>query len=76
MRGSRSQRELLWVINREEVEIHIGNDVSGRRRFRRCVGRSVAAGKHWQREQADEKKTELQISIVHKDFLLASANVS
>jgi hypothetical protein len=74
MRSGGSQRELLRVVDREKVEIHIGNNVSGGWRCRRRIDRPVAAAKHRQYEQADEKKTIVKNSIVHKDSLSAATN--
>ena len=75
MRSGGSQRELLRVVDREKVEIHIGNNVSGGWRCRRRIDRPVAAAKHRQYEQADEKKTIVKNSIVHKDSLSAATNM-
>lgn len=74
MRSGGSQRELLRVVDREKVEIHVGNDVSGRWRCRRRIDRPVAAAEHRQCEQAGEKKTIVKNSIVHKDSLSAATN--
>src|ERR1035441_10979774 len=75
MRSGGSQRELLGVVDREKVEIHMGNNVSGGWRCRRRIDRPVAAAKHRQYEQADEKKTIVKNSMVHKDSLSAATNM-
>jgi hypothetical protein len=46
MRGGLDQRELLRMFDREKIEIHVGDDVGGRRRFRGRVDVSVAAAEH------------------------------
>src|ERR1022692_3024211 len=74
MRSGGSQRELLRVVDREKVEIHIGNNFSGGWRCRHRIDRPVAAAKHRQYEQADKKKTIVKNSIVHKDSLSAATN--
>ncbi len=74
MRSGGGQRELLRVVDREKVEIHVGNDVSGGWRCRRRIDRPVAAAEHRQYEQAGEKKTVGRNSIVHKDSLSAATN--
>src|ERR1035438_1866319 len=75
MRSGGSQRELLRVVDREKVEIHIGNNFSGGWRCRHRIDRPVAAAKHRQYEQADKKKTIVKNSIVHKDSLSAATNM-
>jgi len=75
MRSGGSQREMLRVVDREKVEIHVGNDVGGGWRCRRRIDRPVAAAEHRQYEQADEKKTIVKNSIVHKDSLSAATNM-
>src|SRR5208282_1183333 len=72
MRSGCGQREMLRVVDREKVEIHIGNNVSGGWCCRRRIDRPVAAAKHRQYEQADEKKTIGKNSMVHKDSLSAA----
>ena len=75
MRSGCGQREMLRVVDREKVEIHIGNNVSGGWCCRRRIDRPVAAAKHRQYEQADEKKTIGKNSMVHKDSLSAATNM-
>ena len=75
MRSGCGQREMLRVVDREKVEIHVRNDVSGGWRCRRRIDRPVAAAKHRQYEQADEKKTIVKNSMVHKDSLSAATNI-
>ena len=43
MRGGFRERELLRVVDSEQVEIYVGNDVSGRWRFRRRINIPPAA---------------------------------
>ncbi len=75
MRSGCGQWEMLRVVDREKVEIHVGNDVSGGRRSRRRIDRPVAAAEHRQYEQAGEKKTMVKNSMVHKDSLSAATNM-
>jgi hypothetical protein len=46
MRGGFNQRELLRVVDSEKAEVHIRDDVSRGRRFRRRIDMPVAAAKH------------------------------
>ena len=75
MSSSCSEREMLRVVDREKVEIHVGDDVSGGWRCRRRIDRPVAAAEHRQYEQAGEKKTMVKNSIVHKYSLSAATNM-
>src|ERR1017187_3728896 len=52
-----------------------GTTLAGGGRCRRRIDRPVAAAKHRQYEQADEKKTIVKNSIVHKDSLSATTNM-
>src|SRR5208283_4211383 len=77
MSSSCSQRELLRVVDREKVEIHVGNDISGRRSLRRRIHMSVAADRrHQQRqEHRGKKKTDSQASIFHEDSLSGTPTI-
>jgi hypothetical protein len=56
MRASCNQRELLRVVDSEQVEIHVVDDVSGRRSFRRRIHMPVAAACHYQQRQKHGSK--------------------
>ena len=74
MRGGFDQRKLLRVIDSEEAEVHVGNDVRRRWRFRRCIDTPVAAAKHKRRDHGEKKKTDSQTSIFHEDCLSATTS--
>src|SRR5208283_5198637 len=74
MCGGFNQGEVLRVVNSEKVEIHVGNDVSGRRCFRCRIYGPIAANQHQRQEYGGKKKTDSQTSVFHKDSLSATTN--
>jgi hypothetical protein len=65
---------MLRVVDREKVEIHVGNNVSGGWRCCRRIDTSVASAKHQQQEHGGKKKTDVQTSVIHEDSLSATTN--
>src|SRR5208337_3572002 len=74
MCGGFNQGEVLRVVNSEKVEIHVGNDVSGRRCFRCRIYGPIAANQYQRQEYGGKKKTDSQTSVFHKDSLSATTN--
>src|SRR6266481_8032096 len=70
MRARRHQRELLRVVDLEEVEVDVGHDVGRRRSFRRGISTSITAENRQRQEHGNEKKTDFQTSAFHKEIHL------
>src|SRR5208282_605749 len=74
MRGGFNQREMLRVVNSEKVEIHIGDDVSGRRSFRRRIDMPIASAQQQRQEHGGKKKTDFHTSTFHLDSVPVTSN--
>src|SRR5271166_217158 len=74
MSSSCSERELLRVVDREKVEIHVGDDVSGRRSFRRRIDMPIASAQQQRQEHGGKKKTDFHTSTFHLDSLPVISN--